>query len=194
MAVAPCGRCDNRSTTKERFTFQGHTYVLPLCEGCADLLSRDMYMWVRCGTEEIDEAARISEFAKPYTQRPRLASGSDLTALAVSSPPIEESVEEPVEEPFRLAPPDWAWTRHAEWRLAERGPRDGFTREDVLMAVRFGSNWYPADSGERGDKLERRRRGPVIVSFDPETKTIVTVFSPNSKEDQDIDDIVRDHG
>lgn len=185
-----CDRCivKTRATTWETVGFERGTYLLALCEHCADRMHEEMLSWVRVATlvEDVDSAT-----LKP-TRTPVPGAGRVAKSIAPAAPVFR--VEEVVEEEEAPATKEWVvreealpsnykrwrWATHALERFIERealAETEGLapiTVEDVLWTAENPDYTRPGtDPCWPTSKVHVRGFMHVVVN--PEEALIITV-------------------
>lgn len=164
--IGECQRCPWTAKVRKHVGLDGEDFLLQLCDKHADLLIVDMFSWIRQGREISDQMIpRVIRL----TTGPIVESNLEPARVPVES----ESEPEP---DFPAASHEWRLTRHARERLQERGPVFGFTALDVMLAC-VHPEIRTASAEKAGVWLYRR--GPVIVTLNPEIKMVLTV-GPNT--------------
>lgn len=196
VQVRFCDSCikDTRATTTVRFSFAGADYTIDLCEKHADAIQRDIMSWARLATE----IERPSAFMRPDVIREHTRRDASVVAFNKDKPPAEKSPSPSQESGSPTAPPpvaplystggmnvpatakNWTLSEHAKEQLEERGPKYGFTREDVFLCC-VQPEWTNQSSTAKGDCVQHFR-GNVQVIVNPQEKTVVTVLPRSTRE------------
>lgn len=185
-----CDRCmvRTKATTWETLGFGRGTYVLALCEGCADRLYDELIAWVRVSTlvEDVDSAT-----LKP-TRSAAPGAGRIAKSIAPTAPVIR--VEEVVEVEAAPAAKEWAvreealpsnykrwrWAAHALERFIQREDKaeaaglTPMTVEDVLWTAE-NPDYIRPSTDPQWPTSKLHVRGFMQVVVNPDDALIVTV-------------------
>lgn len=190
VKIAGCDRCvtPTEATITEKVTWHGQVYEIDLCEKHAEMMQRDVWGWLR-NAREVETSSVFEKTWSPFERRS--------SARAFSPPALVQGNNElgaAKDRPLTTRPPlpaiaqAWTFTKHAEQRLAERGPQYGFSRYEVLMAVVEPELVVPST---KQDETEIRKRGNLRVVVNPSSFLILTV---SVREEADADTVQAEAG
>lgn len=189
QVVKLCDSCskDVRAATTVKFSLNSVDYMIDLCEKHADAITRDFLSWARIA----QEIERPNMFARPdavrdYTRRPSTIKSPQPAPAAGSSPAAaQKPAPKPAPRPEISHPAlEWTLSTHAEEQLAERGPKYGFNRTDVFLAVAHPERTIePADMGGRTFYV----RGNVRLCVNEKDKIVITVLPRSTRDFDELD-------